>query len=393
LLQPLLAAEGVDAESFALVRRHAYWLRDWLAHNTHWRLHIDSEVVRLRKSPAEASDPTHPAMDRRTKTPFNRRRYAMFCLALAVLERAERQTVLGQIAREILEFAAADPSLAKAGLVFDLTQRDQRRDLVQVVRLLLDLHVLVRIDGDEEHFVVDRGDVLYSIQRAALANLLCVSRGPSTVDTEHHSDRIHAILDEAMPDTDEVRNRRLRSVLTTRLLDDPILYYSDLTEPERTYLNSQRSRILSEIEMVTGLIPEVRAEGIAMVDPAGELTDLDMLEEGTDGHLALLLAEWLANLARNASAERRLIVGIEAVRHQTAVLISHHHKHWRKGVCEPGAEIFLAEQTLDRLEALRLIRLSSEGVIPLPAIARYALGELQITGNDVNQSNLWEGTT
>ena len=50
-----------------------------------------------------------------------------------------------------------------------------------------------------------------------------------------------------------------------------------------------------------------------------------------------------------------------------------------KDVREPGAEIPVTEQVLERLEALKLIRREHACVIPRPAIARYALQEISVT--------------
>ena len=87
-------------------------------------------------------------------------------------------------------------------------------------------------------------------------------------------------------------------MLTRRLLDDPVVYYAELTEDERAYLVNQRHAITGRISEVTGLMPEMRAEGIAMVDPDDKLTDVRMPEQGTDGHVTLLIAAYLAGRAR-----------------------------------------------------------------------------------------------
>jgi len=91
-----------------------------------------------------------------------------------------------------------------------------------------------------------------------------------------------------------LRNRALRHRLTRRLLDDPVVYYEELAEDERGYLVGQRHAITRRIEDATGLVSEMRAEGIAMVDPDDELTDVRMPEQRTDGHVTLLVAEYLA---------------------------------------------------------------------------------------------------
>lgn len=370
LKSPLLTA---DAPGFVLVRRHAGWLREWLARNAGWTLQVSSELARLRKTPADLADDTRPAVDPRSKTPFSRRRYVLLCLALAALEAADRQTTLGWLAEKVLSFAAADPELAAAGLEFDMSSRDQRRDLVQVVRLLLELRVLARLDGDEALYVNDdRRDALYNVHRPALAAVLNVRRGPSTVDAEDFEERLAAIVEEPAPDTDEARNRRLRSRLTRRLVDDPVMEYAELGDDELAYLRSQRAFLVGRVQEATGLVPEVRQEGIAMVDERGDLTDLGMPEEGTDGHLTLLLAEYLAAAGNGAA------VGWTALERRTAELVEEHQSVWRRDVTEPGAEKRLAEQAVERLEALRLVRRTADGVEPRPALSRYALDEPQV---------------
>src|SRR5262249_27451312 len=119
----------------------------------------------------------------------------------------------------------------------------------------------------------------------------------------------------------------------------------------------------------TGLVAEVRREGIAMVDDTGDLTDVKLPEEGTDGHLSLLLAQWLAECARNVPGKR---VPFPLVEEHVGSLIQIYGSRWRKDVREPGAEVRLIEEALLRLRALRLIRISNDGVLPLAACARYA---------------------
>lgn len=362
LQRPLLTA---DASRFALVRRHVDWLRDWLAKNAGWTLSVSSELARLRKTPADLGDGTRPAREPKNGAPFTRRRYVLLCLALAALEGADRQTTLGWLADKILSFDAADPQLARSGLDFDLKSRDQHRDLVQVVRLLLDLQVLARVDGDEQLYLRNHGDVLYNVHRPALAAMLNVRRGPSTVEATALEERLEAIVEEPLPDSDGASNRRRRSRLTRRLIDDPLLEYEELEAGELAYLQSQRSFLLSKIREATALLPEVRREGIALVDERGELTDLRMPEQCTDGHLTLLLAEFLA-----ASPGA---VGWSALERHTAELIARHRKVWRRDVREPGAERRLVRRAVERLEALRLVRFDADGVEPRPALGRYAL--------------------
>jgi uncharacterized protein (TIGR02678 family) len=163
-------------------------------------------------------------------------------------------------------------------------------------------------------------------------------------------------------------------MLTRRLLDDPVVYYDELAEDERAYLVAQRHNITGRISEATGLMPELRAEGIAMVDPDDELTDVRMPEQRTDGHVTLLVAEYLAGRARAPRAELLAFVRQAAQAHAS---------YWRKGVTDPGAETELLEVALEKLTALRLVEADIEvirggtgSVIrSRPAIARFALAE------------------
>ncbi|MHB8872210.1 MAG: TIGR02678 family protein [Myxococcaceae bacterium] len=378
LLRPLMTAESGGAGPLHLVRRHAPYLREWLNRNVDWTLTVEPEVARLRKVPSDLSDRTRPALDETTSQPFTRRRDVLFCLALAALERSERQTALGRLADEVGKLHRADPTFEAQGLPFDLKTQDGRRDLVHAVRLLLSLGVLARVHGDEQQFLHDQGDVLYNVNRPALSLVLAGRRPPSMVIGASLDERLKGLVEEPAPDSEDARNRRLRVSLTRRLLDDPVLYYEDLSAEELAYLTSQRAHLARQIEEATGLVAEVRQEGIALVDEGGHLTDFGLPEEGTEGHLTLLVAELLSGHAR--ARPGAVVPRAEVVAH-VAALIEEHGSHWRRDAREPGAEEPLTDDTLARLAALGLVRLTPEGVLPRPAIGRFALAPPQGTSS------------
>ena len=370
LAKPLLVAAH-DAESLLLVRRHLPALSGWLRRETGWRLVADTETARLFKTAPLTSDATHPARGH-NREPFTRRRYVTLCLALSALARADTQTTLGSLADDVLT-AAAEPGLA-AGFTLTLDTRSDRADLVAVVRLLLAWGVLSRVAGDEDAYLSAGADVLYDVHRPVLGVLLTGSRGPSTIAARAFEARLVELTAEPVAETDELRNQALRRMLTRRLLDEPVLYYDELAEDERAYLVAQRHNITGRISETTGLLAELRAEGIAMVDPDDELTDVRMPEQRTDGHVTLLVAEYLAGRARALRGELLAFVRRAAQAHAS---------YWRKGVTDPGAETELLDIALDKLAALRLIEVDTEvtrdgtGTVirSRPAIARFALAE------------------
>jgi uncharacterized protein (TIGR02678 family) len=363
LAKPLLVAE-TDGETLVLVRRHMTELREWLNRETGWRLVADSETARLFKTATALSDASHPARGH-NKEPFGRRRYVTLCLALSALARADAQTTLGSLADDVLT-AAAEPELAGCGFTLTLDSRADRSDLVAVVRLLLGWGVLSRVAGDEEAYLSAGTDVLYDVRRPVLSVLLSGTRGPSTVTAVPFEDRLVELTAEPVAETDDLRNQALRRRLTRRLLEEPVVYYDELDEDERAYLLSQRHAITRRIEEATGLVPEVRAEGIAMVDPEDELTDVRMPEQRTDGHVTLLVAEHLARRDQATLDELHAFVRGAAAENAT---------YWRKGVTEPGAEKELLVTVLEKLSALRLVQVDGSVVRRRSAIARFALDE------------------
>jgi len=379
LRTPLLTPDGEHSGEFALIRRHREWLATWFAHHANWSLSVTAEVARLRKTPAVTTDSSRGAMDARSEELFTRTRYVLLCLALAALERGDRQVTLGRLAEAITSSIAADPGFVTAGFAWSLDNQGGRRDFVHALRFLLALGALRRVQGDEERFVHDKGsDALYNVIRPVLVVLLACRRSPSLVTTMDFESRLDALTeDSGRPDTIESQNRAIRAWLVRRLIDDPVLYYQTLSAENRAYLDRQRGHLIPELTAATGLEAEVRAEGIALADADGDCTDIGLPEEGTEGHLTLLLAAWFAGKLRETRESAPGLTTIEAVRQQTARLIRKHRHHWRKEVTQKGAEIWLTQLVLSRLAGLGLIEYQSAGVIPLPAVGRYALRATQ----------------
>jgi len=381
LMTPLISP---DHEDFPAIRRQADALRDFFAREAGWPLQIEHDGARLYKRPADL------ASTMRGLPQYDRRRYVLLCLACAVLERAEPQITLRLLGERLLHFAA-EPSLAAAGFGFTLGAAHERRELVAVCRTLLDLGVLQRVAGDEDAFVSaggDQADALYDVQRRALAGMLAAVRGPSTFRLEDApvtlEQRLHALVDEHVADSDEGRRTALRRQLARRLLDDPVVYIDSLDAEARAYFINQRGVMAARLCDATGLIAEQRAEGLALADEAGALTDVAMPAEGTDAHATLLVAEFLATAERRA----REIPG--AARPFAAIIRGQdvidflrdsknsYGKYWRKSAREPGAERELAEIALERLEKLQLIVRDADTVHPRPALARFALGAAEV---------------
>ena len=171
-----------------------------------------------------------------------------------------------------------------------------------------------------------------------------------------------------VPDAEESRRLAVRHALVRRMLDEPVVYVEDLSPDQQAYFTSQRPFLVRRICEATGWLAEVRAEGVLLLDPTGDATDLRMPEEGTDGHATLLLAEYLAQLLK---ASGPVPIPVLELHRQMATWVRQHRSHWRKGASEPGADVALCTLALHRLEGLGLVRVGPDGVVPRPALARF----------------------
>lgn len=369
-MQPLLPAGGPRAEIYRLVRRHQEYLQSWFAHWPGWNLQVQPGLVRLEKTASSDDDATRGAVDPTNHMPFTRRRYALFCLTLSVLCHEDRQTTLKQVAERLQITARLDDRLAAAGFELDLRTQPHRRDLVGVMRLLAEYQILIRLDGDDTQYLRGDGDCLYRVDHALAAATLSIARGPSTITDTELQDRIESINAAARPAGEEPRSRELQYRLIRRLLDDAVVYLDDLNEHEIEYFRHQRTRLLQELETATGLVAEVRQEGVALLDADGDLSDFRLPEQGTRGHAVLLTAEWLADRSAQSSSPA---VTTEELTGFLQALAEEHQNHWRKGVAEADGVEQLTTEVLRTMESLRLILRRGERIDPLPAISRYRL--------------------
>ncbi|WP_081063183.1 TIGR02678 family protein [Burkholderia stagnalis] len=373
LMRPML---GSAHPGFASVRRQADKLREWFARETGWTLVVEREGARLYKRPSDTGDPTRGLPN------FDRRRYVLLCLACAVLERTDSQTTLRELGERVMELAA-DTTITGRSFSFALASASERRELVTVCRLLLDLGVLTRVAGDEDDFIHSQvgpeADALYDIQLRALSGMLAAARGPSTwlagQTPTSLDERLHALVSEHVPENEDGRRTAIRHALSRRLLDDPVVYLDSLRADELNYFVNQRGPMATRLCDATGLVAEQRAEGLALTDD-GTLTDIAMPAEGTEGHVTLLVAEYLATRFREGQT-----TGITTVAAVTAFIreaTDRHGRLWRKSAREPGAEAELTEIALERLSGLHLVECVGGSVRPLPAISRFAIGELDV---------------
>lgn len=368
LVRPLILADR-EPDLFAAAVRHRGELTAWFAELTGWTLVVEAGAghVRLLKRPARR-DGTRPARAP-GKGPFDRRRYALLCLALAALDGTPGQTTLARLAG-----AVRDLSLEEDGLpAFDPQLQSERHAFVDVLRLLADLGVLVLRDGDAESYARrGEGDALYDVRDRLLGHLLSAPLPPSLAGSPAR------MVEEERPQTEEGERHRARQAVFRALLDDPVVYLEDLDPRAREWLEHGRAFLYERLEQDVGLQVERRAEGLAGVDADGALTDSTFPEgSSTVKHAALLLCEWLADRARAAwkSGAEGLAAGASwpEVLDRVEALRTEHGERWSKEhEAGPVGSERLARDALAILEGFGLASQVTGAWQARPAAARFA---------------------
>jgi uncharacterized protein (TIGR02678 family) len=185
---------------------------------------------------------------------------------------------------------------------------------------------------------------------------------------------------EPYPDTEQGRLLQRRHRVTRALVEEPVLYRTDLTDGEIEYMRSQRARLEKLLAERVGLALEVRIEGWLTVDETGELSDLRWPDYGTAETTALRLCDELRG--RRLRGDPDVWPG-EQVRSFVRDMAVEYAGYWKKNADDAAGSQRLAAEAIDILVAARIASRADQGdgrrdtcgLRALPAAARYAAAE------------------
>lgn len=286
LAAPLLLPE---VDEFALVRRHAEWLRTWFGAFLGYRLVVEAGFARLFK-PGLGAGRGRPLQ--RSTGPFTPRMYAYLTLATAVLLTCPEQVLLSQLVADVRTAAV------EAGIVLGDAQRPaERRALGAALRQLVAWSALREEQGTVAGYADDdQAEALLTVDRDIVAHLPATPPGRVTAPAEFVA---HAAA--AGPGGSRHQVRR-------RLCEEPVLYVDDLSAADRVWLRREQRRDERAFLDYVGLQAELRAEGAALLDPDDSLTDVSFPSGGTVAQAALLTIGVLVERLRPAAGQ--LVVGV-----------------------------------------------------------------------------------
>ncbi|WP_380281227.1 DUF2398 family protein [Kitasatospora purpeofusca] len=278
LAHPLVTASGPHADGFPLIRRHRDWLTERFDTLLGYPLVVGPWHARLHKAgpgPGAVRRLEHPA----TGAPFTPGGYARLALALALLVDAPEQLPLGRL---LAAMDAADPAPAESD-----PAPAESADLAMALAVLADWQVLADLPADLPAGLADASGVLTVDRELARA----VPVGPP------------ALADDAADLVRRAAEAEPGTAVRRRLAETPAVLAADLPEDQRAWLRDHRHSGPAALADFLGLEAEQRAEGVALLDPAEELTDLALSGAGTAAQAALLLVERLVEEVRPLPGE------------------------------------------------------------------------------------------
>lgn len=359
LLRHPLVSAATCPDEFPLVRRHADELSRQFGQILGYRLTVEPGFARLHK--AGLGHDSGRRLERGSGVPFTPRTYAYLALALAALVTAPEQLLLSEVVTRTR--AAAAEAEIDLGEPNRLTER---RALVAALKQLMTWRVLTEDEGSVEAYAGDdEADALLTIDREMARRLVNGPVGQATSPDD---------LIERAADPGEAGSRhRVRRLL----VETPVVYVDDLEEEDRDWLRRSQRREQRILEDFTGLRAEIRAEGVTLIDPEQELTDVQFPGAGTVAWAALLLIGKLAaELAPvGAATSRAAMAAIPEgrIEEHLRALAEEHRAAWSKELTESPA--LLADAVLDLLHRMHLIRPANPpgtGWLLTAASARYA---------------------
>jgi uncharacterized protein (TIGR02678 family) len=255
---------------------------------------------------------------------------------------------------DLVRSAAAEVDIALAG------DGTERRALVAALHWMIDHGLATELHAHVEAYASDvSADAVLKMRpdRIALLALPAVA-GAGSDDLLQRAER----------------RDNTRQWLRARLVEDPVVYREDLTDSEWLELRRRLGQEERYLEEMFGLVLEARIEGVAAIDPGGDLADQPFPAGGTEGHAALLLVGELRTAGGEWHSESDVLAAVSG-------LAAQHARFWAKDLV--AAPDRLARRVVDLLVGVRLAQRRDDpaGVRLLPAAARFA--------PVVTQTSLW----
>lgn len=343
LRRSLIRSGGPDGELLPIMYRHRHVLQRLFALYLGYQLRIERRFARLYKTSDTGTG--------RGISEFSPRSYVYLTLTLAALVEAGQQLLLSQLVSDI-RGAAAEAGISVSD------ERVEMRALSLALRHLVGIGILEEIEGTVAAVAHEHSaEALITVDMELLGLMAARLRfiDPRSQDTT--SPQAATVAQDV-----GIESHR-------RLVEDPVLLYSDLAADEAEYLRAHQREESYWLDRYFGLQAETRSEGIAVIDPDGYLTDLPFPAGSTVARMALLALEPLTGMSEH-TAQGRCLVTERQIRDVCADLCDRYPKAWAKA--ERANIDALASRVTDTLLETGLGRRTGDRQVALlPAADRW----------------------
>jgi uncharacterized protein (TIGR02678 family) len=376
MLASPLVTYAADPVAFELVLRHRAQVEQWCSYFCGWNLEVDARSGSIRLYKIVAADDRHPLLrPRGSGDAFDRRRYAVLCLAAAELL-GSPVMLLTELAETVAERCVEDAELPE----FNLGRGPHRSELVDAVLFLGRLGAVEVVDGSAESWGSDgRHAVLLRARPAVLMSLLASPQPPSQVSSHDidflAADPRHEVDREDVGESGRGRySVILRQRVMRRLADTAVAHFDEMTPDEVEYARTLTgTRQIMSAAAKAGMVCEWRAEGIMWIDRDRIATDVVFPGPGGNAkQAALLLLDYLQR--------ERAVTEIE-LEGEIRRLLSLHPK-WAKDYRAVGGAARMAAEAVFVLCDFGLVSREGTVVELRPAAARYRVNETKTTAKE-----------
>lgn len=337
---PLVLSES-DPDTFRLIRRYEHQLDRWFTQRFGYRLEVTADTARLFKSTVvaqrrvlrTAADPGRP---------LSVREYTMLALTLAAVAAGPSVISLRDLVHEIR-------SAGTEARVSVTEEASDRRALITALKWLIHHGAASETHDRIDRYATDsEADAVLRIRpdRVALLPLPALARSETVEDLLDRSDQ---------------RQSSSRAWMRSALLEEPVLYRSNLSDDEWTELRRRLGEESSIFDEMFGLRLEVRAEGVSAIDPEDGMTDSRFPRSRTVAHAALLLID------RLTASDSPSVPRCEVVENM-ASLVGEYGRYWSQLANDPKG---LTDAALELLQDHQLADTRGDAVRLLPAAWRY----------------------
>lgn len=342
-----------------LVRRHRVILTEWFSSRLGYRLVVTEAGARLFRLPSGGR-----VLAPRPVDPPPRRALVLAILAAAAAEDAEDVTTTQDLSDRVRALSRHD-EVPLAG--YDPDRFAERQQFVRAVGILIMVGALRPVgrgaDDQREGWAHHRHSIggAYRIERELLLRMV----DPTCLESALGA---------------EAPQPEVRFAVMRRLLELPLCLLDDLDDAERAYLANQRHRIIAWCDEMTGWVVEQRREGLALIAPAEQDTDLAFPRLRAVDFATLMMLDDLRRVA--ADAADGLLDDLDVHRAAGRVRLGH-PKAMTKDLDSDAA---VADRTMEMMRALDLVRPVSEGCWRLTAAAaRFRSPTVVATGPTLDE--------